>query len=202
MRKSIAVLCALIICSSGGCKQEQQKNDDEYSHIAEYYVYDADYNHSVAITAGQGAELFTVEYTENSLALIHYDENGNIVTENSIDYNAVYDLYYADNILYIGYSGINGVSVDKIDLVTGENQFICNFPKLSDLRSISVIGEEVIAVGTDITKSDLNCAYTANMYSSVDYKGRGIYSFKSSEISEIVTDFPFEAECFDDTLII
>lgn len=203
MKKILAlVVMAIFLVNVCGC-EKQNGIEDKYTEVADFFVYEnVDYNSPLAMAAGEGAELFTAEPAEDGTVIRQYDENGGIVCEFPVSYMKIYDLYYSGNSLYIGFAGSRCAAVDRLDLQTGEIGNVCEFEKLSDLRSISEIGGEIVAIGTDVGKSGLECRYMINGYSQVEYSGRGIYSFKDGTVSEIVTDFPFEAEGFGNSVLI
>lgn len=198
---ALAVMMILLV-NICGC-EDRNEIIDRYESITDFFVYEnVDYNSPLAMAAGEGAELFTVEPTEDGTVVRKYGENGEVANEFPVSYMKIYDLYYSGNSLYIGYAGNGCAAVDRLDLQTGEIGNVCEFEELSDLRSISEIGGEIVAIGTDIGKSGLECRYRINGYSQVEYSGRGIYSFQDGTVSEIVTDFPFEAEGFGDSVIL
>lgn len=193
------MILLLNIC---GC-EKQNGLEDKYKEIADFFVYETvDYNTPMSMAAGEGAELFTAEPSDEGTLIRKYDENGSIADEFPVAYSGIYDMYYNNNSLYIGFAGDCCVTVDRLDLQTGEIVNVCEFEKLSDLRSISEIGGEIVAIGTDSSKDGLECRYMINGYGQAEYSGRGIYSFKNGAVSEIVTDFPFEAEGFGGSVII
>ena len=159
-----------------GC-EKQNVLIDKYENIADYFVYDMDYNSPMAMAAGEGAELFTVELSDSGTVVRKYNENGNVVNEFPVDYAKIYDIYYHDNSLYIGFAGDKCAAVDSLDIRSGNIESICEFAELSDIRSISAIGNEVVAIGTDFGKDGLECRYMINGYSQAEYSGRGIYTF-------------------------
>ncbi len=202
--KRILVLAVIAIMLMNICGCEQQNGiEDRYTEIADYFVYEnVDYDSPLAMAAGESAELFIAEQTEEGMVIRQYDENGAAAHEFPIEYDKIYDLYYSGNSLYIGYAGSGCAAVDRLDLQLGEITNLCEFTELTDMRSVSEIGGEIVAIGTDSGKSSLECKYMINAYSPVEYSGRGIYSFKDGKISEIVTDFPFEAEGFGNSVLI
>ena len=203
MKKILALaVTTILLVNICGC-EKQNGIEDKYTEIADFFAYEnVDYNSPLAMAAGEGAELFTAEPTEDGTVVCKYDENGEIADKFPVTYMKIYDMYYSGNLLYIGYAGNGCAAVDRLDLQTGEIGNVCEFEKLSDLRSISEIGGEIVAIGTDNSKSGLECRYMINGYSQVEYSGRGIYSFKDGTVSEIVTDFPFEAEGFGNSVLI
>lgn len=202
--KKILALAATAILLVNICGCEKQKGiEDKYTEITDFFVYEnVDYNSPLAMAAGEGAELFTAEPTEKGISVRRYNENGGIIGEFPINYSKIYDMYYSENLLYIGYAGGGCAAVDSLDASTGEIKNVCEFPELSDLRSVAAVGGEIVAIGTDGGKSGLECHYLINGFIQVEYSERGIYSFKDGVVSEIVTDFPFEAEGCGNSVII
>lgn len=185
-----------------GC-EKQTGIEDKYKDITDYFVYEnIDYNSPLAITAGEGAELFAAEVKDGAAVIRKYSENGEIASEFPVNYFKIYDMYYSENSLYIGVDGSGCAAVDRLDLSSGETERVCEFAQLSDIRSVSEIDGEIVAIGTDDSKSGLECQYMISSYRQVEYKGRAVYSFKDNEVTELVTDFPFEAEGFGNSVII
>lgn len=203
MKRILAIAATAILLSNiCGC-EKQNGTEDKYTEITDFFVYESvDYNSPLAMAAGEGAELFTAEPTDEGTVLRQYGENGGTIREFPADYAKIYDLYYDENSLYIGYAGNSCAAVDRLDISSGEIVNICEFPELSELRSVAAIGGEIVAIGTDGGKSGLECHYLINGYTQAEYPERGIYSFQDGEVSEIVTDFPFEAEGFGDSVLI
>ena len=202
--KRICSFALTLILSAALCGCEKHGGiEDRYTEISDYFVYEnIDYDSPLAIAAGEGAELFTAEYTDEGMFIRKYNENGEIAGEFPVDYSKINDMYYSGNSLYIGYSGNGCAAVDKLDLQTGKIENSCEFAALTDIRSVSEIGGEIVVIGTDSGKDDLECHYMINGYSQAEYSGRGIYSFKNGTVSEIATDFPFEAEGFGNSVLI
>ncbi len=203
MKKILALaVTTILLVNICGC-EKQNGMEDKYTEIADFFVYEnIDYNSPLAMAAGEGAELFIAEQTDEGTVIRQYDENGAAAHDFPIEYNKIYDLYYSNKTLYIGYAGSGCAAVDSLDISTGQIEKVCEFEKLSDIRSVSEIGGEIVAIGTDREKVGLECRYMINGYNQVEYSGRGIYSFKDGSFSELVTDFPFEAEGFGKSVII
>ncbi|MCM1333598.1 MAG: hypothetical protein NC084_08760 [Bacteroides sp.] len=203
MKKILALVgAASLLVNICGC-QKQSGLEDRYTSVADYFVYDnVDYDSPLAMTAGEGAELFVAELTEGGTVVRRYDEGGGIAAELPVPYLQIYDMDYDNGSLLIGYAGDTCAAVDRLDLATGETEKLCDFPALSDLRSVSSLGEEIVAIGSSRGKAGTECRYLINGYNQVDYPGRAVYSFKEGAVSEIVTDFPFEAEGFGGSVII
>lgn len=196
------VIMLILTVSLCGC-EKQNGIEDRYTGIADFFVYEnIDYNSPLAMAAGEGAELFTAEPGDKGIVVRRYDENGCIAGEFPVDYSKIYDMYYNGKSLYIGYSGKGCAAVDSLDISGGNIENVCEFPGLSDIRSVSEIDGEIVAIGTDNAKNGLECHYMINGYSQAEYSGLGIYSFKDGAVSEIITDFPFEAEGFGNSVLI
>lgn len=193
----LALLFGLTSC------EKQTTAEDNYKDTADIFVYDKiDYNAPTAMAAGNGAELYLAETENGKTVITRYDENGEALKEYPVDCSNIYDMFYSEGAVYIGTDGSVCAAVDKLDTETGETERICEFPNLSDIRNLSAYGGEITAIGKDKTKKGIECNYYINGYSQAQYPERGIYSFKEGNITEIVTDFPFEAAGFGGSVII
>lgn len=203
--------CADETLSSGSevIPQEQQE-----ALPAAYLLYEnVDYMELRAFCGTDSGELFTVGGTDE-LMLRHHDKDGVLLSETAFSYNGVKDIIHRDGRLYIAYSGYNegygsGVFVDEMDISTGETSVFCHIPQLSDIKAISFVGEELVAVGYDPAKTALKCGYmwagmrgVASVAEAVEYAGTAIFACADGEVAEIATDFPFEADSAGDKLLI
>ena len=87
---AVVMFLIMTVC---GC-EKQNGLEDKYTDIADYFVYEnTDYYSPLAMAAGEGAEMFTAEQTDDGLFVRRYDENGGIVNEFPADYSKIYDMY-------------------------------------------------------------------------------------------------------------
>ena len=221
MKKHIVSCFLAVVMPISGCGNSTEQSGNETTSQAQqeeqpaaHLLYEnEDYMELRMFCGTDNGELFTVSGTEQ-LMLRHYDENGVMLSETEFPYNGAKDIIYANGSIYIAYTGYNegygsGVFVDKMEISTGAASVFCHIPQLSDIHGISFVGDELIAVGYDNSKSALKCGYmwagmrsVASAAEEVEYGGTAIYSYADGEISEIVTDFPFEADSTGDKLVI
>ena len=201
--KSAAFFVSLIMLC--GCNSDSIGIEEDYKLMPDKFTYNVDYDSVMAMTAGKGADLIACISNGDIKTVDVYDSEGKVTSQFSVSYDIIYDLELSDNELFIAYGDLfsNNVSfVDKLDINSGETEFVCKFEGLKDIRSIAVLNDEVLVLGKDISKKEAECDYLLNGISKIDNTDRTVYSFRNGEQTEIPADFPLEMTGGKDSVII